>query len=70
MDKEALAAKECVGAGPRGEASPAVVGLVGSAVEEVEATIFLGKDWGQTCGGVVLRLRGYGSIFQSRKRFE
>ena len=51
MDEEAFVAEEGVGAGPGGEATPTVVGLLGGAVGEVDAAVFAGEDGGE--GGVV-----------------
>ncbi len=44
MDEEALATEDCVSAGPWGEASPAVVGVLGGSVDQVEATVFAGEN--------------------------
>ena len=63
MDEEAFFTEEGMCSRPGGEASPAVVGLLGSALSEVEASVFAGEDGGQRGGGGVLRLRMDCSVF-------
>ena len=70
MDEEALAAEDCVSAGPRSEASPAVVGVLGGSVDQVEATVFAGEN-GSEGGPVGILWNGVDSpLLKTRKRLD